>query len=237
MAPATPGAMAIPALAYLGNGPAHMPGRRACRAGARTESPPPGRLRSGWDERRSSLREVIRHPEWGEGRSQTRGFIISRVFAHDVSHITQLNEALAAGGLPIVDLWGRSSGRFGTSFPGARPGILRRSSTRGARFRNTPREGAMQGRRPYHPSRACPGTLRSWTLPSGVFRTPSPYSTLGRRTTDGARPARLARVVRARPRGHGGLDTDEGAARDARRRAREARDGTRGPFTEGARGR
>lgn len=53
-----------------------------------------------------SLGEVISHPEWGEGRSHTRGFIISRVFAHDVSHITELNQALSRAGVPIVDLWG-----------------------------------------------------------------------------------------------------------------------------------
>jgi hypothetical protein len=28
-----------------------------------------------------------------------------RVFAHDVSHITELNEALGIAGLPQVDLW------------------------------------------------------------------------------------------------------------------------------------
>ncbi|HEY5630085.1 MAG TPA: hypothetical protein VIR16_11295, partial [Candidatus Limnocylindrales bacterium] len=62
------------------------------------------RCLDGWTA--ASLREVISHPEWGEGRSQTRGFIMSRVFAHDVSHLTELNEALTAAGLPIVDLWG-----------------------------------------------------------------------------------------------------------------------------------
>jgi hypothetical protein len=58
----------------------------------------------GWTA--DTLNEVISHPEWGEGRSQTRGFIINRVYAHDVSHITELNEALTGALLPIVDLWG-----------------------------------------------------------------------------------------------------------------------------------
>ncbi len=34
-----------------------------------------------------------------------RGAVIQRVFAHDVSHITELNEALGAAGLPQIDLW------------------------------------------------------------------------------------------------------------------------------------
>lgn len=54
----------------------------------------------------SSLREVISHPEWGEGRAHTRGFILSRVFAHDVAHVAELNEAFTRAGLPLVDLWG-----------------------------------------------------------------------------------------------------------------------------------
>jgi uncharacterized damage-inducible protein DinB len=53
-----------------------------------------------------SLADVIRHPEWGPGREHSRGFVIQRVFAHDVSHITELNEVLTVAGLPIVDLWG-----------------------------------------------------------------------------------------------------------------------------------
>ena len=52
------------------------------------------------------LEEEIRHPEWGGSWTQTRGFAIQRVFAHDVSHITELNETLGAHGLPQVDLWG-----------------------------------------------------------------------------------------------------------------------------------
>jgi len=49
----------------------------------------------------------ISHPEWGENnRVHTRGFVIQRVYAHDVSHITELNEAFTVAGLPLIDLWG-----------------------------------------------------------------------------------------------------------------------------------
>lgn len=52
-----------------------------------------------------SLGEVISHPEWGDDRVHTRGFVIQRVFAHDVWHMAELNEALSANGLPLIDLW------------------------------------------------------------------------------------------------------------------------------------
>lgn len=51
------------------------------------------------------LGEEIRHPEWGESWVQTRGAVIQRVFSHDVSHITELNETLGVHGLPQVELW------------------------------------------------------------------------------------------------------------------------------------
>jgi hypothetical protein len=38
-------------------------------------------------------------------RVHTRGFVIQRVFSHDVSHISELNDALAANGLEQVDIW------------------------------------------------------------------------------------------------------------------------------------
>jgi hypothetical protein len=47
------------------------------------------------------LGEVVRL----EDRVQTLGEIISRSFAHDVSHITELNETLGRAGLRQVDLW------------------------------------------------------------------------------------------------------------------------------------
>lgn len=53
-----------------------------------------------------SLDEEVSHPEWGEGaRTHTRGFALQRVFAHDIAHIAELNEAFTAAGLPLVDLW------------------------------------------------------------------------------------------------------------------------------------
>ena len=38
-------------------------------------------------------------------RVHTRGFVIQRVFSHDVSHVSELNDALAAAGLAQVDIW------------------------------------------------------------------------------------------------------------------------------------
>ena len=53
-----------------------------------------------------ALNEVLRHPEWGPGREHSRGFLVQRVFGHDISQVTEPNEALTTAGLPIVDLWG-----------------------------------------------------------------------------------------------------------------------------------
>jgi len=50
-----------------------------------------------------TLEEVIEHPD--DDRVQTRGWVLQRVFSHDVYHCAEVNEALAAAGLPIVDLW------------------------------------------------------------------------------------------------------------------------------------
>jgi len=52
-----------------------------------------------------SLNETITHPEWGDGRVHTRGFTIERVFAHDVWHMAEINEALSHHRLPLIDLW------------------------------------------------------------------------------------------------------------------------------------
>jgi hypothetical protein len=52
------------------------------------------------------LGHEIRHPEWDASWAHTRGFVIQRVFAHDISHITELNDTLGAHRLPQVDLWG-----------------------------------------------------------------------------------------------------------------------------------
>jgi hypothetical protein len=52
-----------------------------------------------------SIDEVIRHPEWDGEREHTRGYTLSRSFAHDMWHIAELNEALSRAGLEQVDLW------------------------------------------------------------------------------------------------------------------------------------
>jgi hypothetical protein len=52
----------------------------------------------------TSLADEIR-PEWDETRVHTRGFVVQRVFSHDVYHCAELNEILATAGLPLIDLW------------------------------------------------------------------------------------------------------------------------------------
>ncbi len=52
-----------------------------------------------------SLAEVVSRPEWPGTWVRTRGFVIQRVFSHDVYHIAELNETLGAAGLRQVDLW------------------------------------------------------------------------------------------------------------------------------------
>jgi hypothetical protein len=52
-----------------------------------------------------TLDEVIRRPEWDDSWVHTRGAVIQRVFAHDVWHAAELNEALASAGLPQVAFW------------------------------------------------------------------------------------------------------------------------------------
>jgi len=51
------------------------------------------------------LDELVRHKAWGDDEAQTRGEVISRSFAHDVSHITELNEAFSRAGLKLIDIW------------------------------------------------------------------------------------------------------------------------------------
>jgi hypothetical protein len=53
-----------------------------------------------------ALDEVIRRDDIGPDWAHRRGWVIQRVFAHDVSHITELNESLSRAALPEVDLWG-----------------------------------------------------------------------------------------------------------------------------------
>ena len=46
-------------------------------------------------------RRTLGTEEW----VHTRGWTIGRVFAHDVYHMAEVNEALTAAGLPPIDLW------------------------------------------------------------------------------------------------------------------------------------
>jgi DinB superfamily len=51
------------------------------------------------------LDEEIRR-RWGdEERVHDRGWVLERVFAHDVYHCAELNETLGTVGLPQIDLW------------------------------------------------------------------------------------------------------------------------------------
>ena len=51
------------------------------------------------------LEEEIRRPEWDGTWVHTRGAVVQRVFAHDVYHSAELNEALGGARLPQIDLW------------------------------------------------------------------------------------------------------------------------------------
>ena len=51
------------------------------------------------------LDEEIRRPDWDESWVHTRGAVLQRVFAHDIWHIAELNEALGTAGLAQVNLW------------------------------------------------------------------------------------------------------------------------------------
>ena len=51
------------------------------------------------------LDEEIRRTWGNEERVHTRGWVLQRVFSHDVYHCAELNEALGLAGLPQIDLW------------------------------------------------------------------------------------------------------------------------------------
>jgi hypothetical protein len=53
----------------------------------------------------SMLDEVIRRRWETEERVHVRGWVLQRVFAHDVYHCAELNEALGSAGLPQIDPW------------------------------------------------------------------------------------------------------------------------------------
>lgn len=51
------------------------------------------------------LGEEISRPEWDGSWVHTRGAVLQRVFAHDIYHTAELNEALGRAGLAQVDPW------------------------------------------------------------------------------------------------------------------------------------
>ena len=51
------------------------------------------------------LGEEIRRTFGEETVIRTRASLIERAYAHDVYHLAELNEALSAAGLPLIDLW------------------------------------------------------------------------------------------------------------------------------------
>ena len=52
------------------------------------------------------LDEEIRRERFDEDWVHTRGWVVQRVFSHDVYHSAELNETLGIAGLPQIDLWG-----------------------------------------------------------------------------------------------------------------------------------
>lgn len=48
--------------------------------------------------------EIVRDFD-GDVWRHTRGWVLGRVFAHDVAHVAEINEILGGAGLPGVDLW------------------------------------------------------------------------------------------------------------------------------------
>jgi uncharacterized damage-inducible protein DinB len=53
----------------------------------------------------ASLGETLSRPDWDDSWVHTRGSVIQRVFGHDVYHVAEVNVALGAAGLPLIDLW------------------------------------------------------------------------------------------------------------------------------------
>jgi DinB superfamily len=51
------------------------------------------------------LDEEVRRDDFGDGWVHARGWVIQRVFTHDVHHIAELNETLGKAGLQQIDLW------------------------------------------------------------------------------------------------------------------------------------
>jgi hypothetical protein len=52
------------------------------------------------------LAEEIRREDFGPDWVHTRGWVIQRVFTHDVYHCAEINETLGSAGLRQINLWG-----------------------------------------------------------------------------------------------------------------------------------
>lgn len=51
------------------------------------------------------LDDEITRPEWGPDWRHTRGFVVERVFAHDVWHAAEASEILTTLGQDVIDPW------------------------------------------------------------------------------------------------------------------------------------
>ena len=54
----------------------------------------------------ASLDDEISHREWDDSWVHTRGWVIQRVYSHDVSHCTELNETLGRSAGALADRFG-----------------------------------------------------------------------------------------------------------------------------------
>jgi len=52
-----------------------------------------------------SLDEVLKRPEWDDSWVHARGAVVQRLYSHDVYHASEVNQALGAAGLSVIDLW------------------------------------------------------------------------------------------------------------------------------------
>ena len=48
---------------------------------------------------------VIRRSDGEQDEVHSRGWVLSRALAHDAYHCAEVNEALSARGMPMIDLW------------------------------------------------------------------------------------------------------------------------------------
>ncbi|MFN8619936.1 MAG: DinB family protein [Chloroflexota bacterium] len=53
----------------------------------------------------ADLGETIRRPDYGPDWVKTRGNVIQRVHQHDIAHLHEIDDLLAAQGLPRMQLW------------------------------------------------------------------------------------------------------------------------------------